>query len=128
MLADRHLLIGAPDAVAERLAQFGAAGVDTLLIQIVADSAEHRSRIVETFASRVLQTRLDLLDKKGDDGGSNRHRAGGKLPSVARCVKRWAVPPPCFGPDYWQQQVNDGGNCAFRSCYRALPLQYFRRR
>jgi alkanesulfonate monooxygenase SsuD/methylene tetrahydromethanopterin reductase-like flavin-dependent oxidoreductase (luciferase family) len=30
MLADRHLLIGAPDAVAERLAQFGAAGVDTL--------------------------------------------------------------------------------------------------
>ena len=54
MLAHRYLLIGAPDAVAERLAQFGAAGVDTVLIQIAADSTEHRSRIVETFASRVL--------------------------------------------------------------------------
>src|SRR5262249_39670548 len=54
MLADRYLLIGAPDAVAERLAQFSATGVDTVLIQVAADSAEHRSRIVETIASRVL--------------------------------------------------------------------------
>lgn len=53
-LADRYLLIGAPDAVAERLAQFAAAGVDTVLIQIAAESAAHRSRILETFASRVL--------------------------------------------------------------------------
>jgi probable F420-dependent oxidoreductase len=53
-LADRYLLIGTPEAVTERLAQFAAAGVDTVLIQIAADSEEHRSRIVETFASRVL--------------------------------------------------------------------------
>jgi alkanesulfonate monooxygenase SsuD/methylene tetrahydromethanopterin reductase-like flavin-dependent oxidoreductase (luciferase family) len=60
MLADRYLLIGAPDAVAERLAQFAAAGVDTVLIQIAADSTEHRSRIIETFASRVLPTVRNL--------------------------------------------------------------------
>jgi probable F420-dependent oxidoreductase len=60
MLADRYLLIGAPDAVAERLAQFAAAGVDTVLIQVAADSMEHRSRIIETFASRVLPTVRNL--------------------------------------------------------------------
>jgi probable F420-dependent oxidoreductase len=60
MLADRYLLIGAPDAVAERLAQFAAVGVGTVLIQIAADSTEHRSRIVETFASRVLPIVRDL--------------------------------------------------------------------
>jgi alkanesulfonate monooxygenase SsuD/methylene tetrahydromethanopterin reductase-like flavin-dependent oxidoreductase (luciferase family) len=54
MLADRYLLIGAPAAVAERLAQFATAGVDTVLIRVAAVSTEHRSRIVETFASRVL--------------------------------------------------------------------------
>jgi alkanesulfonate monooxygenase SsuD/methylene tetrahydromethanopterin reductase-like flavin-dependent oxidoreductase (luciferase family) len=59
-LADRYLLIGTPDAVAERLAQFAAAGVDTVLIQIAADSAEDRSRIVETFASRVLPIARNL--------------------------------------------------------------------
>jgi probable F420-dependent oxidoreductase len=53
-LADRYLLIGSPDAVIERLAQFAAVGVDTVLIQIAAHSPEHRSRIIETFASRVL--------------------------------------------------------------------------
>lgn len=53
-LADRYLLIGTPEAVIERLAQFAAAGADTVLIQIAADSAEHRSTIVETLASRVL--------------------------------------------------------------------------
>lgn len=53
-LADRYLLIGTPEAVTDRLAQFAAAGVDTVLIQIAAGSAEHRSRIVETFASHVL--------------------------------------------------------------------------
>jgi probable F420-dependent oxidoreductase len=53
-LADRYLLVGTPEAVTERLAQFAAVGVDTVLIQIAADSDEHRSRIVETFASRVL--------------------------------------------------------------------------
>jgi probable F420-dependent oxidoreductase len=59
-LADRYLLIGAPDAVAERLAQFAAAGADTVLIQVAADSAEHRSRIIETFASSVLPTVRNL--------------------------------------------------------------------
>ena len=59
-LGDRYLLIGGPDAVAERLAQFAAVGVDTVLIQIAADSTEHRSRIVETFASRVLPVVRDL--------------------------------------------------------------------
>lgn len=54
MLADRYLLIGTPDSVTERLAQFSAAGVDTVLIQIATDSAEHRSRIIETLASHVL--------------------------------------------------------------------------
>ena len=54
MLADRYLVIGTPDVVTERLAQFAAAGVDAVLIQIAAESAEHRSRIIETFASRVL--------------------------------------------------------------------------
>jgi probable F420-dependent oxidoreductase len=53
-IADRYLLIGSPDAVIERLAQFAAVGVDTVLIQIAAHSPEHRSRIIETFASRVL--------------------------------------------------------------------------
>ena len=52
--------IGGPDAVAERLAQFAAVGVDTVLIQIAADSTEHRSRIVETFATRVLPIVRDL--------------------------------------------------------------------
>ncbi len=54
MLADRYLLIGTPDAVTERLAQFGAAGVDTVLIQIAADSPAQRSRIIENFAAHVL--------------------------------------------------------------------------
>ncbi|WAJ47783.1 LLM class flavin-dependent oxidoreductase [Mycobacterium sp. Aquia_216] len=53
-LADRYLLIGTPEAVIDRLARFAAAGVDTVLIQIAAGSVEHRSRIIETFASRVL--------------------------------------------------------------------------
>jgi alkanesulfonate monooxygenase SsuD/methylene tetrahydromethanopterin reductase-like flavin-dependent oxidoreductase (luciferase family) len=60
MLADRYLLIGAPDAVADRLAQFATAGVGTVLIQVAADSTEHRSRIVETIASRVLPIVRDL--------------------------------------------------------------------
>jgi len=59
-LADRYLLIGTPAAVAERLAQFAAAGVETVLIQVAADSTEHRSRIVETFASSVLPIVRDL--------------------------------------------------------------------
>jgi probable F420-dependent oxidoreductase len=59
-LADRYLLIGAPEAVIGRLAQFAAVGVDTVLIQIAADSAQHRSRIVETFASRVLPVARNL--------------------------------------------------------------------
>jgi probable F420-dependent oxidoreductase len=59
-LADRYLLIGTPEAVAERLAQFAAVGVNTVLIQIAAGSAEDRSRIVETFASRVLPIVRDL--------------------------------------------------------------------
>lgn len=59
-LADRYLLLGGPDAVAERLAQFAAVGVDKVLIQVAADSAGHRSRIVESFASRVLPIVKDL--------------------------------------------------------------------
>lgn len=59
-LADRYLLIGTPEAAVDRLAQFAAAGVDTVLIQIAAGSAEHRSRIIETFASRVLPGVRDL--------------------------------------------------------------------
>jgi len=59
-LADRYLLIGAPDEVGERLAQFAAVGVDTVLIQAAADSTEHRSQIVETFANRMLPIVRDL--------------------------------------------------------------------
>jgi probable F420-dependent oxidoreductase len=59
-LADRYLLIGAPDTVAQRLAEFRAAGVETALIQIAANSVEDRSRIVEAFASRVLPIVKDL--------------------------------------------------------------------
>lgn len=59
-LADRYLLIGTPEVVIGRLAQFAAVGVDTVLIQIAADSAEHRSRIVETFARRVLPAIRDI--------------------------------------------------------------------
>ncbi|MCV7412571.1 hypothetical protein AWC05_18295 [Mycobacterium florentinum] len=59
-LADRYLLIGTPEAVVDRLAQFAAAGVDTVLIQVAAGSAEHRSRIIETFATRVLPGVRDL--------------------------------------------------------------------
>lgn len=60
VLADRYLLIGTPDAVAGRLAQFAAAGVGTVLIQIAAGSPGDRSRIIETFASRVLPIVQDL--------------------------------------------------------------------
>ncbi|WP_459551867.1 hypothetical protein [Mycobacterium kiyosense] len=59
-LADRYLLIGGPDAVVERLAEFSAAGVDTVLIQVAAKSTEDRSRIVETLAGRVLPIVRDL--------------------------------------------------------------------
>lgn len=59
-LADRYLLIGTPEAAVDRLAQFAAAGADTVLIQIAAGSAEDRSRIIETFASRVLPAVRDL--------------------------------------------------------------------
>lgn len=59
-LADRYLLIGTPEAAADRLAQFAEAGVDTVLIQIAAGSAEDRSRIIETFASRVLPSVRNL--------------------------------------------------------------------
>lgn len=59
-LADRYLLVGGPEAVAERLAQFAAVGVQTVLIQVASDSSEHRTRIVETFASQVLPIARDL--------------------------------------------------------------------
>ncbi len=53
-LADRYLLIGTPDTVAERLAEFAAAGVETVLIQVAATSTEDRSRTIEAFANHVL--------------------------------------------------------------------------
>ncbi|MCV7102866.1 LLM class flavin-dependent oxidoreductase [Mycobacterium palustre] len=53
-LADRYLLLGDPHTVTERLAEFKEAGVDSVLIQIAAQSGEHRTRIIETLARDVL--------------------------------------------------------------------------
>jgi len=60
MLADRYLLIGSPADIAERIAEFAKAGVETVLIQIAADNRPDRERIVNTLARRVLPMIRDI--------------------------------------------------------------------
>jgi probable F420-dependent oxidoreductase len=55
-LAGRYLLTGGPDEVADRLAEFAAAGVDTVLCQAAAENASDRERIISTLAQSVLPT------------------------------------------------------------------------
>jgi probable F420-dependent oxidoreductase len=53
-LADRYLLIGGPDEVAERLSEFAEAGVETVLCQVAADNPTDRERTISTLARDVL--------------------------------------------------------------------------
>ena len=53
-LADRYLLTGGPDEVADRLAEFAEAGVDTVLCQVAAENPSDRERIISTLAQSVL--------------------------------------------------------------------------
>jgi alkanesulfonate monooxygenase SsuD/methylene tetrahydromethanopterin reductase-like flavin-dependent oxidoreductase (luciferase family) len=55
-LAGRYLLTGGPDEVADRLAEFATAGVDTVLCQAAAENASDRERIISTLAQSVLPT------------------------------------------------------------------------
>jgi probable F420-dependent oxidoreductase len=49
-LADRYLLVGDPSHVTARLADFAAAGVETVILQIAAADDADRQRIVNTLA------------------------------------------------------------------------------
>jgi probable F420-dependent oxidoreductase len=53
-LAGRYLLIGGPDAVADRLAEFAEAGVETVLCQVAADNPADRERTINALARNVL--------------------------------------------------------------------------
>jgi len=53
-LADRYLLLGEPTRVADRLAGFAHAGVDTVLVQVAARSAPDRNRIIDSLANRLF--------------------------------------------------------------------------
>jgi probable F420-dependent oxidoreductase len=53
-LAGRYLLIGGPDEVADRLAEFAEAGVETVLCQVAADNPSDRERIIGTLARSIL--------------------------------------------------------------------------
>jgi probable F420-dependent oxidoreductase len=59
-LADRYLLLGGPDQVAERLAEFARVGVETVLVQIAATNREDRQRIVDTVAGSLLPLVKDM--------------------------------------------------------------------
>jgi alkanesulfonate monooxygenase SsuD/methylene tetrahydromethanopterin reductase-like flavin-dependent oxidoreductase (luciferase family) len=48
------LLTGGPDEVADRLAEFAEAGVDTVLCQVAAENPSDRERIISTLAQSVL--------------------------------------------------------------------------
>jgi probable F420-dependent oxidoreductase len=53
-LADRYLLIGGPDEVAERISDFAEAGVETVLCQVAADNPADRDRIINALAASIL--------------------------------------------------------------------------
>ncbi|GAB2810232.1 LLM class flavin-dependent oxidoreductase [Streptomyces chlorus] len=53
-LADRYLLLGSPERVLERLAQYARAGVEHVLFQIAASNPADRRRIIDTLTERVL--------------------------------------------------------------------------
>ncbi|MBL3668082.1 LLM class flavin-dependent oxidoreductase [Streptomyces sp. M2CJ-2] len=53
-LADRYLLLGSPDRVLERLAEYARAGVEHVLFQVAASDAADRRRIIDTLTERVL--------------------------------------------------------------------------
>jgi len=52
-LADRYLLVGDPSHVTARLADFAAAGVETVILQIAATDDADRQRIVNTLAEHL---------------------------------------------------------------------------
>lgn len=52
-LADRYLLVGSPAQVADRIRQYEAAGVETLLLQI-ASGADDRDRVLRTITDEVI--------------------------------------------------------------------------
>jgi len=54
MLADRYLLVGSPAEITDRLAEFAATGVETVLVQIAASNRTDRERILDTLARTVL--------------------------------------------------------------------------
>jgi alkanesulfonate monooxygenase SsuD/methylene tetrahydromethanopterin reductase-like flavin-dependent oxidoreductase (luciferase family) len=53
-LADRYLLVGGPEAVVARLADYREAGVETVLLQIAADDPRDRRRVLDNLARDVL--------------------------------------------------------------------------
>jgi probable F420-dependent oxidoreductase len=53
-LAERYLLIGGPDEVAERISDFAEAGVETVLCQVAADNPADRDRIINALAASIL--------------------------------------------------------------------------
>lgn len=53
-LADRYLLLGEPTRVADRLAEFARAGVDTVVCQVAARATADRTRIVTSLADNLL--------------------------------------------------------------------------
>jgi probable F420-dependent oxidoreductase len=52
-LADRYLLVGDPSHVTARLADFAAAGVETVILQIAATDDADRQRTVDTLAEHL---------------------------------------------------------------------------
>jgi len=52
-LADRYLLVGEPSHMTARLADFAAAGVETVILQIAATDDADRQRIVNTLAEHL---------------------------------------------------------------------------
>jgi alkanesulfonate monooxygenase SsuD/methylene tetrahydromethanopterin reductase-like flavin-dependent oxidoreductase (luciferase family) len=52
-LADRYLLVGDPAHMTARLADYAAAGVDTVILQIAATDDADRQRIVNTLAEHL---------------------------------------------------------------------------
>ena len=59
-LADRYLLLGDPESVAARLAKFAEAGVETVVLQVAAESSSDRQRIISSLAEAVIPLAKDL--------------------------------------------------------------------
>ncbi|MGH1561591.1 LLM class flavin-dependent oxidoreductase [Mumia sp. DW29H23] len=53
-LAERYLLLGTPDTVRSRMAEFANAGARTIVLAIAAHDAHDRARVMDTLASDLL--------------------------------------------------------------------------